>query len=248
MEIHKIYTPVMGKAADGVMHHYARYFANKLEASLLGVHASQSKTVLAAKTSDLSIFSDFIRDCNACGIACETQLRPDSWQIVFNHADSADLVVFPFGQRLCFPDLTLEDGHFAPSRPVLCCPDHYIDIESIALAYDGSDSVKRALDLAVWLSEKAVWPLSVLMVVENQEQGVCWLDEVEAFLDTLTINSATIILPGPVEKALHRFMQEGSVELLIMGTVGKHCPATGLMGSTAASMLKVATYPLLMVS
>ncbi|HPJ97264.1 MAG TPA: universal stress protein, partial [Syntrophales bacterium] len=61
-------------------------------------------------------------------------------------------------------------------------------------------------------------------------------------------NSATIILPGPAEKALHRFMQDRSVELLIMGTVGKHCPPTGLMESTAASMLKVATYPLLMVS
>jgi len=248
MEIHKIYTPVTGKATDGVMHRYARYFANKLEAPLVGVHASLGKSALTVKTSDLSLFSDFIRACNACGVACETQVRPDSWKTVLNDAESADLLVFPFGQRFYLPDLKLEDIHFTPSRPLLCCPDHYIDIESIALAYDGSDNAKRALDLAVWLSEKALWPLSVLMVVENQEQGVRWMDEVEAFLDTLTINSATIILPGPVEKALHRFMQEGSVELLIMGTIGKQCPPNGSMGSTAASMLKRENYPLLMVS
>ncbi len=248
MEIHKIFTPVTGKASDDVMHRYARYFANKLDASLLGVHASQRKSALTAKAADLSLFSDFIRDCNAYGVACETRVCPDSWKTVLNDAASADLVVFPFGQGFYSPDLKLEDVHFKPARPLLCCPDHYIDVESIALAYDGSDNAKRALDLAVWLSEKAVWPLSVLMVVENQEQGVCWMDEVEAFLDTLTINSATIILPTPVDKALHRFMQEGSVELLIMGTIGKQCPPTGSIGGTAASLLKIANYPLLMVS
>jgi len=247
MEIHKIFAPVTGKASDDVMLRYARYFANKLDASLLGVHTSQSKSALTAKAADLSLFSDFVRDCNACGVACETRVCPDSWKTVLNDNDSSDLVVFPFGQRFCLPDLELEDVHFISLRPALCCPDHYIDIESIALAYDGSDNAKRALDLAVWLSEKAVWPLSVLMVIENQEQGVCWLDEVEAFLDTLTINSATIILPGPVEKALHRFMQEGSVELLIMGTIGKECFQTGSTGGMAASMLKDANYPLLMV-
>lgn len=247
MEIRKIHTPVTGKTEDSVMHRYALYFANKLEVSLLGVHAL-FKPAATGKMADGTPFASLIKDCQDCGIALETRLHHECWETAFTDAGPEHLVILPFGRCFRLPGVKLEDNRFIPSRQILCCPDHYIDIESIALTYDGSDNAKRALDLAVWLSGKAVWPLSVLMVVENQEQGVYWMDEVEAFLDTLAINSTSIILSGPAEKALHRFMQEGSVELLIMGTSGQRTHQAGSLGSTAAAMLKAAHYPLLMVS
>lgn len=248
MEINHIQIPVTGKAEDGVIRRYALYFANKLEASLLGVHTSLSKPTVTTKIFDHSVFSDFIKDCNDHGIAFETLVHHDSEETAFINADPDNLLFLPFGKCSRLPGLKLEDHLLSPSRTIFCCPDHYIDIESIALAYDGSYKAKKALDLAVWLSEKATWPLSVLMVVENQEQGVCWMDEVEAFLDTLVINSTTIILSGTAEKALHCFMQEGSVELLIMGACEQRTIQSESIGHTGALMLKTADYPLLIVA
>lgn len=247
MEINKIQIPVTGKTEDAVMRHYVLYFANKLEVSLLGVHAL-GKPAVTGKMADNAPFASLIKDCHDRGIALETRLHHESWETAFTDAAPEHLVILPFGRCFRLPGVKLENDLFIPSRPILCCPDHYIDIESIALAYDGSDVAKRALDLAIRLSEKAVWPLSVLMVVENQKQGVSWMDEVEILLDTLAINSTTIILSGEVEKALHRFMQEGSVELLIMGAWGRRAPQGGAIGHTAASIVKTAEYPLLMVS
>lgn len=252
MKINKIQIPVTGEAGDNVLRCYALYFAKKLEASLWSVDVaarrSLNKPGTRAEILDHAPFSDFIKACREHGIAFETTVCNRSWESTLNDADPDKLVMLPSGKYHPLGAGKLESALIAPSQTILCCPDHYIDIESIALAYDGSNYARRTLDVAVWLSEKAVWPLSVLMVVENQEQGVHWMDEVETFLDTLTINSTTIILSGPVEAALHRFMQEGSVELLIMGTCGHRPHQAGSIGGTATAMLKTANYPLLLVS
>ena len=162
-------------------------------------------------------------------------------------SDPAHLTILPFGQRFRLPDFNLEKYLSSASGPVLFCPDHYIDIESIALAYDGSETAKRALDLAVWMSDKATWPLSVLMVADSQDEGVRWMDEVEVYLDSLPINSTTIILSGTVEKALYRFMQEGSVELLVMGAVGNRAIRSESIGHSAAYLIEQADFPLMMI-
>lgn len=169
-------------------------------------------------------------------------------QKAMDNVGPGHLTVLPFGEQLQLPNFKLEKYLTAAEGPVLFCPDHYLDIESIALAYDGSENAKRALDLAVWLSDKATWPLSVLMVADSQDEGVRWMDEVEVYLDSLTINSTTIILSGEAGKALCRFMREGSVELLIMGTCGNRANSFESMGHTAAYLLEQADFPLLMVS
>lgn len=252
MEINKIKIPVTGHSPDAVIRHYALYFANRLGASLLGLHAEVSgpswKPTATGNEGGKPPFHAFISDCRDHGIASETLVAGGSWQSLLNDATSSDLTVLPCGKKCPLPDFRLEELIFASPQPLLLCPDHYIDIESIALAYDGSASAKSALALAVWLSEKAAWPLSVLMVAENQDQGCRWMDEVEVYLDTLPINGTSIILSGAVEQALFGFMKEGSVELLMMGTFGHHAIPAGSIGRRTAYMINKAAFPLLMVS
>jgi nucleotide-binding universal stress UspA family protein len=243
----------MGHPKDAVMRQYALYFAIKLDTKVLAIHdckiLSSRKPDVIGKAGDDPSFCDFINDCQDRGIEFETLPCEDSWQKALNNADQDRLIFLPFGKRFRLPDFNLENYLAATSQPVVFCPDDYIDIESIGLAYDGSVAAKRALDLAVWFSYKANWPLSVLMVADSQDQGVQWMDEVEACLDSLPINSTTIILSGTTEKALDRFMKEGSVELLIMSAYGRHREQQiESLGQATAFLIEQAAYPLLLVS
>jgi nucleotide-binding universal stress UspA family protein len=253
MEINKIQVPVSGQPADDILRRYALYFAHRLGASLLGTRAGGSRP--SGKVGEAingvhdPSFRTFNADCRHQGIAYETRVAAGSWQSILSDSIPFDLTVLPCGKRNRLPGLSLEDFISDSPHPVFLCPDHYIEIESIALAYDGGASAKSALALAVWLSEKAAWPLSVLMVADDQEQAVQWMDEVEGYLDALPINGASIILSGAVEHALLGFMKEGSVELLMMGSDGVcHARHPGSIGRCIAYMIEKTDFPLLMVS
>jgi len=251
MEIRTIQVPVTGRPEDRITRQYALYFGKKLGASLLGFHAaggSLSNPIGSYNEPVTDLFVPFKRDCQEKGVPCRTAVRPETWEAVLNgNLLQADLTVVPFGKRFRLPGLRPENIFFSSALPVLLCPDRYIDIESMALAYDGSDAARKKLDIAVSLSEKASWPLSVLMVPDDQQQGERWTEDVEIYIDSLPINGTTIILSGQVEKTLYRFMQEGSVELLMMGSHGYRTPQPGLIGHTAAYMIEKTDFPLLMV-
>jgi nucleotide-binding universal stress UspA family protein len=251
MEINIIQIPVTGRPEDAVTRRYALYVAGKVTASMLGVYACEKTDfpVIPVETRQNKmnpLFHALAKDCHDHGIPFETLLH-DGWETALSVAGPGRLTILPFGKRYRVPGLNLGNDTLALPQPVLFCPDHYIDIESIALAYDGSETAQKALDLAIWLSDKAIWPLSVLMVAESQEQGGCWMDEVEMYLDSLPINSTTIILSGPAERALHGFLKEGSVELLLMGAYGHPARHTESLGHTTAYMIERGDFPLLVV-
>ena len=56
-------------------------------------------------------------------------------------------------------------------KPVLVTPEHFREIKSMAIAYDGSAPAHKALKLAAELSKQAAWPLSVVMVTADRTSG-----------------------------------------------------------------------------
>jgi len=252
MEMRTIQIPVTGHPEDRITRQYALYFGKKLGASLLGIHTAVggrfSSTLESSGEPGIDLFASFEKDCLERGVPCRTAVRAETWEAILkDNSLQADLTIVPFGERFRLPGFRPKDALVPSALPLLLCPDRYIDIESMALAYDGSDASKIALEVAVHLSEKASWPLSVLMVPDDQQQGERWTDDVEIYIDSLPINGTTIILSGTVEKALHRFMKEGSVELLMMGTHGCRMHQPGSIGRIAAYMIEKADFPLLMV-
>ncbi|MFA7683420.1 MAG: hypothetical protein WCX84_01240 [Syntrophales bacterium] len=250
MTIKQIQIPVGGQRGDDPVHRYALYFGSRLKIPLQGIgidptHTGGQPSSMTGHAND-SLFEELGRawpDQN--NPSCQTRSCHASWASAFEDPDS--LTILPFGKHSRPSNLTIDHLFSLQRQTVLCCPDHYIDIESIALSYDGGHQAKKSLELAVWLSEKGTWPLSVLLTVDNQEKGTEWLDEVERFLDTVAIDSTTIVLYGPHEAALHRFMRDGSVEMLILGVSGQsHCHA-GSTEYTGAHTLSTVDYPLLLV-
>jgi nucleotide-binding universal stress UspA family protein len=131
-------------------------------------------------------------------------------------------------------------------KPVLVTPEHFREIKSMAIAYDGSAPAHKALKLAAELSKQTAWPLSVVMVTADRTSGENISKKAEALLSAFKMDSAAIILTGNEDKALLKFTLEGMVELLVMGAYGHNRLRELLVGSTTSSVIRKSTIPVLL--
>lgn len=131
-------------------------------------------------------------------------------------------------------------------KPVLVTPETYLDIESMAIAYDGSAPADNALQLAGELSQAAAWPLTVVIITEDQTLGANLSRKADDLLAQRRIDRTTIILPGKEDKTLLEFIREGSVELLVMGAFGHNRLQELLLGSTTSTVIRKSTIPVLL--
>jgi len=131
-------------------------------------------------------------------------------------------------------------------KPVLVTPKTYQDIESMALAYDGSPPAHNALKLAVNLSEKAAWPLTIICITDNQAVADRLNEKIEAYLEPFQIDCETIIIRGKDNREIIKFIQEGSVELLVMGAYGHNRLRQLFVGSTTSDVIQKSRIPVLL--
>jgi nucleotide-binding universal stress UspA family protein len=131
-------------------------------------------------------------------------------------------------------------------KPVLVTPGAFREIESMAIAYDGSAPAQNALKLAAELSEAASWPLSVVTISNDQCFAAEIAQKAEDYLSPLKIDSTVLILNGKEDKELLRYIREGAVELLVMGAFGHNRLRELLVGSTTSTIIRKSTIPVLL--
>jgi nucleotide-binding universal stress UspA family protein len=131
-------------------------------------------------------------------------------------------------------------------KPVLVTPETYQDIESMALAYDGSPPAHNALKLAVNLSEKAAWPLTIICITEDQAAADRLHKKIETCLEPFQIDCETIVIRGKENREILKFIQEGSVELLVMGAYGHNRLRQLFIGSTTSDVIQKSRIPVLL--
>jgi len=131
-------------------------------------------------------------------------------------------------------------------KPVLVTPEHFREIKSMAVAYDGSAPAHKALKLAAELSKQTAWPLSVVMVTADRASEENISKKAEALLSDFKTDSTATILKGKEDKALLQFIREGTVELLVMGAYGHNRLRELLVGSTTSSVIRKSTIPVLL--
>jgi nucleotide-binding universal stress UspA family protein len=131
-------------------------------------------------------------------------------------------------------------------KPVLVTPRKYKDIESMALAYDGSPPAHNALNIAVNLSEKAAWPLTIICITDDQAVADRLHEKIETTLEPLSIDCETIIIRGKDSREILNFIQEGSVELLVMGAYGHNRLRQLFIGSTTSDVIRNSKIPVLL--
>ncbi|OHE31558.1 MAG: hypothetical protein A3J94_16155 [Syntrophus sp. RIFOXYC2_FULL_54_9] len=202
-----------------------------------------------------AILKEFREQCEAAGIHPETK----------KITGVIDEAIIEEGRKCCDWILLAQRGeHFhigsgailgstaqsvvrRSGKPVLVTPEHFRAINRMALAYDGSAPAENALNLAAELSARAAWPLSVVIITDDQPLGAQLTGKAEAFLKTRAVDGAILVLKGKEDKELLKFTREGTVDLLVMGAYGHNRLREVLLGSTTSAVIRKSPIPVLLI-
>ena len=203
------------------------------------------------------ILKDFQERCQKSGVNVEVKktigrISP----IIKEEAQNADLILMAKkGEHF-----HLKEGGLLGSvaeavvrdsgKPVLVTPENFVEIESMALAYDGSDSALKALELSLELSKKAVWPITVVIITSDAKKADTLSAQIEEMNEKDSsapmADCETIILSGKDQDEIIKFIKEGSVELMIMGAYGHNRLRELFLGSTTSHVIRKSPIPVLL--
>jgi len=200
------------------------------------------------------ILKNFEDRCRTAGIGCA--VRKDIGKIsdtIIEEAENADLILMAKkGEHF-----HLKEGGLIGSvaevvirhsgKPVMVIPEAFREIESMGLAYDGSPSARKALALSLNISEKAKWPITVLIVSADAARAAELSAQVEEMAQTGLADCEVIISTGRESDEILNFLKEGSVELMVMGAYGHNRLREWLLGSTTADIIRKSRIPVLLI-
>ncbi|TBU95717.1 universal stress protein UspA [Stutzerimonas kirkiae] len=132
-------------------------------------------------------------------------------------------------------------------RPILVVPENFSEPESVLLAYDGSDTARKALE---WLLEGALCQgmrLHVLLVGNDSEVTRLHLDWARERIAQAGLQANVSARDGLAEHVLQAYIDEHDIDLLVMGAYGHSRIRRFLVGSTTTNMLHRTSLPLLLV-
>jgi len=280
--INKILIPIDGSTNSLTALDYGIYIARKLGASLTGLYVIDVSLIQGPLLTDLSgsvgmpegffdtieksleekadfILKDFQERCRKSGIQSDTKkgigkISP----IIIEEAQNTDMILMAKkGEHF-----HLKEGGLLGSvaeavtrnsgKPVLITPENFMEIESMALAFDGSISSTKALQFSLELSQQNTWPLTVLMITSDLKRAA----DLTAQVEEANLNAPdkppmadceTITLPGKESDEIIKFIREGSVELMVMGAYGHNRLRELFLGSTTSQVVRKSPIPVLLI-
>jgi nucleotide-binding universal stress UspA family protein len=131
-------------------------------------------------------------------------------------------------------------------KPVMVTPETFREIESMGLAYDGSAPARKALELSLNISEKTKWPITVLIVNSDSAKTAELSAQIEKMTQDSPADCETIISSGKETDEILKFIQEGAVELMVMGAYGQNRLREWLLGSTTSNIIRKSPIPVLL--
>lgn len=203
------------------------------------------------------ILRDFQERCKKSGIKADVKKTIGKISpIIIEEAQSADLILMAKkGEHF-----HLKEGGLLGSvaeavvrnsgKPVLITPDNFVEIESMGLAYDGSDSASKALELSLELSDQAVWPLTAVIITSDAKKADSLSTQIEDMNQKESVapksDCEIIILSGKEQDEIIKFIREGAVELMVMGAYGHNRLRELLLGSTTSHVIRKSPIPVLL--
>lgn len=132
-------------------------------------------------------------------------------------------------------------------RPILLVPDEYTQPRSAMLAFDGSATAFKGVELLAGSPVLKGMPLHLVMVGPETSDRWEQLKKAEQMLAGLEAEITLAIRAGDVEPALHAYQEEQDIDILVMGAYGHSRIRQFLVGSTTAKMLETARKPLVVL-
>jgi len=199
------------------------------------------------------ILKDFQERCQKSGFVAEVKTTTGKIdEIIAEEAQEADLVLMAKkGEHFHLKEGGLL-GSVAESvirhcgKPVMVTPEKFYEIESMGIAYDGSEPAKKALKLSLEISGHAEWPLTVVIITTDAKKADKLCTEAEELAGRSSADCEMVVLQGKESEAILKFIQEGSVELMVMGAYGHNRLRELFLGSTTSNVIRKSSIPVLL--
>jgi nucleotide-binding universal stress UspA family protein len=229
--VNSILVPLDGTTFSERAVAYGIYIAKRININLIGLYADRP---LEGSPTEEIIVQTFREDCRRSGISPDIRKVADlSAAAILSATEDAEgrLLLLPrqgsVDSPLSVPVNPAESALCGLTVPQMYIPPSFLEIESMGIIYDGGSESVNALDMAVLLSSKAAWPLTILISSEGRQQvGVLnrELDDYFELHDELPVDWDTVILSGPQEEAVIQFVRDGSIELLVLALSAQEKP------------------------
>jgi nucleotide-binding universal stress UspA family protein len=125
-------------------------------------------------------------------------------------------------------------------------PEKFYEIESMGIAYDGSEPAKKALKLSLEISAQASWPLTVVMITADAKKADKLCTEAEKLAEKCSADCEMVVLQGKESEEILKFIREGSIELMVMGAYGHNRLRELFLGSTTTNVIRKSPVPILL--
>ncbi len=187
------------------------------------------------------------------GVEAETKLRHGALVDELTQQE-ADVRLFVLGKRGEHADFA--KGHLggqveravrAVHRPLLVVSRAYTEVSKILVAFDGSPTTRKGIEMIAGSPLFRGMHVDVLTVGKESDaasQGLEWA------LSTLThagLGSRGLVVAGDPEEVISRRVNEESVDLLVMGAYGHSRIRQLIVGSTTTSVMRSCRIPVLLL-
>jgi nucleotide-binding universal stress UspA family protein len=132
-------------------------------------------------------------------------------------------------------------------RPILVTPQEFIQPERFLIAFDGSATSRKCVEMIARSPLLKGLECHLLTVSSNTEEATAHLVWAGQQLTTAGFNISSNIRPGNIESTLLEYCSEQSIHLLAMGAYGHSRIRQFLVGSTTTNLLAQAKIPLLLL-
>ncbi len=163
--------------------------------------------------------------------------------------DSARLVVLGEHYRTTMPRAVYLSAHVervvrSLRRPVLVATvAPFVAPERFVVAFDGSDTARKTLDMVAASPLLRGLPALVAMAAPDTPEHQQQLGSAQAVLRAAGFQTETALLPGDPENALPPLLQSQGNAVLVMGAYGHSRIRQLILGSTTTALLRLSPVP-----
>lgn len=132
-------------------------------------------------------------------------------------------------------------------RPILVTPPAFSKPKRVMLAFDGSDTTRKGVEMVASSPLFRGLPCHLVMVGSQTEEAGAQLDWARETLEAAGFEAPAALRSGEVETVLCDYRKEHAIDLLIMGAYGHSRIRQFLVGSTTTSVVRNANAPVLLL-
>lgn len=132
-------------------------------------------------------------------------------------------------------------------RPILVAPNDFSAPQSVMLAFDGSATSRKGVEMLAGSPLFKGMPIHLVMVAADTADNQAQLEKARGVLTAAGFNVEIAIRAGEVEPTLHAYQAEHGIDLLVMGAYGHSRIRQFFVGSTTTNMIRTTSTPLLLL-